>query len=953
MRKQANMVDSDEEDEDGNLLERSSSSEESMGKSDEDYEDGNISETSSKSSLDRGDENSTVENDDENLSEGEDSFSSFQPENQDDAMSLDGILQKTQHQISNGKPMSNKKCKSKNLKTKTKVTKTVSKKITMDLSSEENSDDSSTPPTSSKSDGDLRNTKFAVQPTPQCDAIMEKVVASNQNSDHPYENNLLRGSKSTSSSKNLKSPDQNQKDMGELNGRTKDIQSIDKVDPNTLHTEPSEFDVTISDPLLVKKEDTDIKLEIKEEIDSSDENKEDIKLYSIEDEPTDSMDFDDYQEDIGEDENVSDDTELGQCNIQSKRKGTKRKNEDDPSYSPRTKKQSRSSRTKNNNDQPEKTCVPNKTISRIDNKQSAVTATIKQGRLSKYPLAERNKESENSHLSEAQETNKKDTEVGAPKVLSVLGNTQSKSFNHTSANFQPFISLIPCDLIYTQPTEPKKKRGRPPKAKNAGSPKNIQNREKQTVNNVSTLLSAVSLRNSPRKPNEAIDLELSENDSDSPLNNLLKTEDSIIPTINQDDVFDDKDLLCLQQLGNPIVSSSNVQMTAKETNSFIADYLISHQKVFDDSFFQNILPGLSEFLMLCMDEFTELLVRNKKAGKFTSKELRQQEVKLAIQSFCEKISSYSEGFFPNFNSVMYKIDQNKTKKALMIAFVFFLANSLWIKTPKFKGQIHIIRKMLLCMCQIKKINSPFSLAVLTTHENMFNDELRLLLKILLVLQKKNVLAIPTTALPETSSNDSIEEVCESIISLSTNCSSLSDLKHSDIATQIVEIFKDDKQHNSQGIHENLNHVLCLLKPNNYESKSETPEESGFGSGLDHSLTQHDRGQVLAENLEQTQVGGLDSLFKSYYESTSITNEDVKSELDAVLSHSYNTQSADLTFPMPIDSAIKVEEVDCSSLVGFTENTTTKSCTTTIDLHNFIPESDEQDPERCEQDPLSF
>lgn len=953
MRKQARMVDSDEEDEDGNLLERSSSSEESMGQSDEDYEDGNISETSSKSSLDRGDDNSTVEDDNENLSEDKDFFSSFQPENQDDAKSLDGSVQKTQHQISNGKPLSNKKFKSKNLKTKTKVTKKVSKKSTKDLSSEENSDDSSTPPTSAKGDGDLRNIKFAVQPTPQCDAIMEKIVASNQNSEHPYGNTLLRGSKSTSSSKNLKSLDQNQKEMGELNDGSKDIQSINKVDPNTLLKEPSEFDVTIHDPLLVKKEEEDIKLEIKEEIDSSDENKEDIKLYSIEDEPTDLMDFDDYQEDIGEDENVSDHTELEQCNIQSKRKGTKRKNEDDPSYSPKTKKPSTSSRTKNNNDQQEKTCVSNKTISRIDYKQSAVTATRKQGRLSNYPLAERNKESDNNLLSEAQETNKKDTEVSAPKVLSILGNTQSKSFNYTSANLQPFISLIPCDLIYAQPTEPKKKRGRPPKAKNAGSPKNIQ---KETVNNVSTLLSSVSLRNSPRtkpKPNEAIDLELSENDSDSPLNNLLKTEDSIIPTINQDDVFDDKDLLCLQQLGNPIVSSSNVQMTAKETNSFIADYLISHQKVFDDSFFQNILPGLSEFLMLCMDEFTELLVRNKKAGKFTSKELRQQEVKLAIQSFCEKVSSYSEGFFPYFDSVMYKIDQNKTKKALMIAFVFFLANSLWIKTPKFKGQIHIIRKMLLCMCQIKKINSPFSLAVLTTHENMFNDELRLLLKILLVLQKKNVLAIPTTALPENSSNDSIEEVCESIISLSTNCSSLSDLKHSDIATQIVEIFKDDIQHNFQGIHGNLNNVLCMLKPNNYESKSETPEESGFGAGLSHSLTQHDRGRVLAENLDQTQVGGLDSLFKSYYESTRITNEDVKSELDAVLSHSYNTQSADLTLPMPIDSAIKVEEVDCSSLVEFTENTVAKSCTTTIDLHHFIPENDEQDPECCEQDPLSF
>lgn len=932
MRKQASMVDSDEEDEDGNLLERSSSSEESMGESDEDYEDGNISETSFKSSLVRGNDNSTIKSD-KHLSEDEDS-SNFQPENQDNTKSLNGSLQKTQAQVSKGKPTLNKKSKSKNLKT-TKVTKTVSKKSTKNLSSEENSDDST-----AKSDSDPRNSKFAVQPTPQCDAIMEKVV-SNQNSENPYENRLFRGSKSTNNSENLKSLHLNQSDMGELNDISKGIQAVNKVDPNTmLDTEQSETDITISDPLLVKKEETDIKLEIKEEYDSSDEYKEDTKQNSIEEESTDLIDFDDCQED----DNVSDSTELGQCSFpEIKRKGTKRKNEDDPYYFPKTKKQYTPSHTKNSNNQQEKTSVPNKTISKSENNQSEVTR--RQGRLSKCALVERDEEFENIHLSEAQGTNDKDTKVSAPKVLSGVGNTKRKIVDLTSLDLQPFISLIPCDLIYAQPTEPKKKRGRPPKAKNAGSPKNIQNHVKETtVSNVSTLSSAGSRRNPPRtklKPNEEIYLELSENDSaDSPLINLLKTEESVIPTIDQDDVFDDKDLLFLQQLDSPMVSSSTVQMTAKETNSFIADYLISHQKVFDDSFFQNILPGLSEFLMLCMDEFTELLVRNKKARKFTSKKLRQQEVKLAIQSFCEKISSYSDGFFPSFHSVMYKIDQNKTKKALMIAFVFFLANSLWIKTPKFKGQIHIIRKMLICMCQIKKINSPLSLAVLTTHENMFNDELRLLLKILLVLQNKNVLAIPTTALPETSSNGSIEEVCESIISLSTNCSSVSDLKHSDIATQIMEMFKAEKQHNSQGIHEDLNHVLCMLKPNNYESKSETPEESGFESGLNHSLTQQDRGLVLAENLEQTQVGGLDSLFKSYYESTSIINEDVKSELDAVLSHSYNTQSTDLTFPMPIDNAIKVEEVDCSSLVEFTENIINK---TSSDLDNFISENDEQDP----------
>lgn len=932
MRKQASMVDSDEEDEDGNLLERSSSSEESMGKSDEDYEDGNISETSFKSSLVRGNDNSTIKSE-KHLSEDEDS-SSFQPENQDNTKSLNGSLQKTQAQVSKGKPTLNKKSKSKNLKT-TKVTKTVSKKSTKNLSSEENSDDST-----AKSDSDPRNSKFAVQPTPQCDAIMEKVVVSNQNSENPYENRLFRGSKSTNNSKNLKSLHPNQSEMGELNDISKGIQAVNKDDPNTtLDTEQSETDITISDPLLVKKEETDIKLEIKEEYDSSDEYKEDIKQNSIEEESTDLIDFDDCRED----DNVSDSTELGQCSFpEIKRKGTKRKNENDPYYSPKTKKQYTPSHTKNSNNQQEKT-VPNKTVSRGENNQSEVTR--RQGRLSKYALVERDEEFENNHLSEAQGTNEKDTKVSALKVLSGVGNTQGKIVDLTSFDLQPIISLIPCDLIYAQPTEPKKRRGRPPKAKNAGSPKNIQNHVKETtVSNVSTLLSAGSRRNPPctkLKPNEEIYLELSENDSaDSPLINLLKTEESVIPTINQDDVFDDKDLLFLQQLDNPMVSSSTVQMTAKETNSFIADYLISHQKVFDDSFFQNILPGLSEFLMLCMDEFTELLVRNKKARKFTSKKLRQQEVKLAIQSFCEKISSYSDGFFPSFHSVMYKIDQNKTKKALMIAFVFFLANSLWIKTPKFKGQIHIIRKMLICMCQIKKINSPLSLAVLTTNENMFNDELRLLLKILLVLQNKNVLAIPTTALPETSSNGSIEEVCESIISLSTNCSSVSDLKHSDIATQMMEMFKDEKQHNSQEIHEDLNHVLCMLKPNNYESKSETPEESGFESGLNHSFTQHDRGLVLAENLEQTQVGGLDSLFKSYYESTSIINEDVKSELDAVLSHNYNTQSTDLTFPMPIDNAIKVEEVDCSSLVEFTENIINK---TSSDLDNFISENDEQDP----------
>lgn len=949
MRKQASMVDSEEEDEDGNLLERSSSSEESMGKSDEDYEDRNISETNSKSSLVRGSDNSTIESD-EHLSEDEDS-SSFQPENQDDTKSFNGSSQKTQAQIDNGKPTLIKKSKPKNLKTTTKVTKPVSKKNTKNLSFEENSDDSSAS-TTAKSDSDPRNSKFAVQPTPQCDAIMEKVVVSNQNSENPYENRLLRRSKSTNNSKNLKSLHPNQSGMGEINDISKGIQAINKVDPNiTLDTEQSETDITICDPLLVKKEETDIKLEIKEEYDSCDEYKEDIKQNSIEEESTNLIDFDDCRED----DNVSDDTELGQCSIQIKRKGTKRKNEDDPSYPPKTKKQYTPSHTKNSNNQQGKTSIPNKTISRNENKESEVTTTRRQGRLSKYSLVERNEEFENNHSSEAQGTNEKDTKVSAPKVLSGMGNTQRKIVNSTSFDLQPIISLIPCDLIYPQLTEPKKKRGRPPKAKNAGSPKNIQNRVKETtVSNVSTLLSAGSRRNSPRtklKPNEEIYLELSENDSaDSPLSNLLKTEESVIPTINRDDVFDDKDLLFLQQVDNPMVSSSTVQMTAKETNSFIADYLISHQKVFDDIFFQNILPGLSEFLMLCMDEFSELLVRNKKARMFTSKELRQQEVKLAIQSFCEKISSYSDGFFPSFHSVMYKIDQNKTKKALMIAFVFFLANSLWIKTPKFKGQIHIIRKMLICMCQIKKINSPLSLAVLTTQENMFNDELRLLLKILLVLQKKNVLAIPTTALSEISSNDSIEEVCESIISLSTSCSSVSDLKHSDIATQIMEIFKEEKQHNSQGIHEDFNHVLCMLKPNNYESKSETPEESGFESGLSHSLTQPDRGLVFAENLEQTQVGGLDSLFKSYYKSTSIINEDVKSELDAVLSHNYNTQSTDLTFPMPIDNAIKVEEEDCSSLVEFTENIITK---TPSDLDNFIPENDEQDPECCEQDPLSF
>lgn len=935
MRKQASMVDSDEEDEDGNLLERSSSSEESMGKSDEDYEDGNISETSSKSSLVKGNDNSTIESD-EHLSEDEDS-SSFQPENQDDTKSLNGSLQKTQAQVSKGKPTLKKKTKSKNLKTTTKVTKTVSKKSTKNLSSEENSDDST-----AKSDSDPRNCKFAVQPTPQCDAIMEKVVVSDQNSENPYENRLFRGLKSTNNSKNLKSLHTNQSEMGELNDIAKGIQAVNKVDPNTtLDTEQSETDITISDPLLVKKEEIEIKLEIKEEYDSSDEYKEDIKQNSIKEESTDLIDFDDCRED----DNVSDSTELGQCSIQHKRKGIKRKNEDDPYYSPKTKKQYTPSHTKNSNNQQEKTSVPNKTISRSENNQSEVTTTRRQGRLSKYALVERNEEFENNHSSEAQGTNEKETKVSAPKVLSGVGNTKRKIVDLTSLDLQPIISLIPCDLIYAQPTEPKKKRGRPSKAKNAGSPKNIQNHVKETtVSYVSTLLSAGSRRNLPctkLKPNEEIYLELSENDSaDSPLSNLLKTEESVIPTINQDDVFDDKDLLFLQQLDNPMVSSSTVQMTAKETNSFIADYLISHQKVFDDSFFQNILPGLSEFLMLCMDEFTELLVRNKKARKFTSKKLRQQEVKLAIQSFCEKISSYSDGFFPSFHSVMYKIDQNKTKKALMIAFVFFLANSLWIKTPKFKGQIHIIRKMLICMCQIKKINSPLSLAVLTIHENMFNDELRLLLKILLVLQNKNVLAIPTTALPETSSNSSIEEVCESIISLSTNCASVSDLKHSDIATQIMEMFKDEKQHNSQGIHEDLNHVLCMLKPNNYDSKSETPEESGFESGLNHSLTQHDRSLVLAENLEQTQLGGLDSLFKSYYESTSNINEDIKSELDAVLSHSYNTQSTDLTFPMPIDNAIKVEEVDCSSLVEFTENIIIK---TSSDLDNLISENDEQDP----------
>lgn len=935
MRKQASMVDSDEEDEDGNLLERSSSSEEFMGKSDEDYEDGNISETSSKSSLVRGNDNSTIQSD-EHLSEDED-YSSFQPEIQVDTKSLNGSLQKTQAQVSKAKPTLNKKSKSKNLKTTTKVTKIVSKKSTKNLSSEENSDDST-----AKNDSDPRNSKFAVQPTPQCDAIMEKIVVSNQNSENPYENRLFRGSKSTNNSKNLKSLHPNQSEMGELNDISKGIQAVNKVDPNTtLDTEQSETDITISDPLLVKKEETDIKLEIKEEYDSSDEYKEDMKQYSIEEESTDLIDFDDCRED----DNVSDSTELEQCSIQIKRKGTKRKNEDDPYYSPKTKKQYTPSHTKNSNNQQEKTSVPNKTISRSENNQSEVTTTGRQGRLSKYALVEGNEELENNHLSEAQGINEKDTKVNAPTVLSGVGNTQRKIFDLTSSDLQPIISLIRCDLIYAQPTEPKKKRGRPPKAKNAGSPKSIQNHVKETtVSNVSTLLSAGSRRNPPRtklKPNEEIYLELSENDSaESPLSNFLKTEESVIPTINQDDVFDDKDLLFLQQLDNPMVSSSTVQMTAKETNSFIADYLISHQKVFDDSFFQNILPGLSEFLMLCMDEFTELLVRHKKARKFTSKKLCHQEVKLAIQSFCEKISSYSDGFFPSFHSVMYKIDQNKTKKALMIAFVFFLANSLWIETPKFKGQIHIIRKMLICMCQIKKINSPLSLAVLTTHESMFNDELRLLLKILLVLRNKNVLAIPTTALPETSSNGSIEEVCESIISLSTNCSSVSDLKHSDIATQIMEMFKDEKQHNSQGIHEDLNHVLCMLKPNNYESKSETPEESGFESGLNHSLTQDHRGLVLAENLEQSQVGGLDSLFKSYYKSTSIINEDVKSELDAVLSHSYNTQSTDLTFPMPIDNAIKVEEVDCSSLVEFAENIINK---TSSDLDYFISENDEQDP----------
>lgn len=935
MRKQASMVDSDEEDEDGNLLERSSSSEESMGKSDEDYEDGNISETSSKSSLVRGNDNSTIQSD-EHLPEDED-YSSFQPEIQVDTKSLNGSLQKTQAQVSKAKPTLNKKSKSKNLKTTTKVTKIVSKKSTKNLSSEENSDDST-----AKNDSDPRNSKFAVQPTPQCDAIMEKIVVSNQNSENPYENRLFRGSKSTNNSKNLKSLHPNQSEMGELNDISKGIQAVNKVDPNTtLDTEQSETDITISDPLLVKKEETDIKLEIKEEYDSSDEYKEDMKQYSIEEESTDLIDFDYCRED----DNVSDSTELEQCSIQIKRKGTKRKNEDDPYYSPKTKKQYTPSHTKNSKNQQEKTSVPNKTISRSENNQSEVTTTGRQGRLSKYALVERNEELENNHLSEAQGINEKDTKVNAPTVLSGVGNTQRKIFDLTSSDLQPIISLIRCDLIYAQPTEPKKMRGRPPKAKNAGSPKSIENHVKETtVSNVSTLLSAGSRRNPPRtklKPNEEIYLELSENDSaESPLSNFLKTEESVIPTINQDDVFDDKDLLFLQQLDNPMISSSTVQMTAKETNSFIADYLISHQKVFDDSFFQNILPGLSEFLMLCMDEFTELLVRHKKARKFTSKKLCHQEVKLAIQSFCEKISSYSDGFFPSFHSVMYKIDQNKTKKALMIAFVFFLANSLWIETPKFKGQIHIIRKMLICMCQIKKINSPLSLAVLTTHENMFNDELRLLLKILLVLRNKNVLAIPTTALPETSSYGSIEEVCESIISLSTNCSSVSDLKHSDIATQIMEMFKDEKQHNSQGIHEDLNHVLCMLKPNNYESKSETPEESGFESGLNHSLTQDHRGLVLAENLEQSQVGGLDSLFKSYYKSTSIINEDVKSELDAVLSHSYNTQSTDLTFPMPIDNAIKVEEVDCSSLVEFAENIINK---TSSDLDNFISENDEQDP----------
>lgn len=928
MRKQARMIDSEEEDEDGNLSERSSksSSELSMGKSDEDYEDGNISETSSKSISVRSGGDSTVESDydDENLSEDEDSSSSFQPENQDETKSLDGSVQQTQRQISKAKPTLN----SKNLKKQSKVTKKGSKKSTKDLSSEENSDDSSTPSTSTKSNNDIRNSKFAVQPTPKCDSIMEKVVGSNLNSEHPNENRLLRGSKSNSNSK--------------------DIQAINKVDHNTLHTEQSETDLTISDPLLVKKEEIDIKLEIKEEIDSSDENKEDIKPYSIEDEPIDGMDFDDCQEDLREDINVSEDNELEQI----KRKRTKRKNEedDDPSYSSKTKKRSTPSHTKKNSNQKDKTCDPTVTISNIDYKQSGGTATRRQGRLSKYPLAERNKESENNLLSDALVTSKKDTKDSAPKALSGLGKTQRKGVNQTSSDIQPTTSEISCVSNDAQPTEPKKRRGRPPKAKNAQSPKSVQSKS------VPTPLSAGSRRNSPRtksKPTEVVDLESSEDYSDSPLTNLLKTEDSITPTINQDDVFDDKDLLCLQQLDNPVVSSSNVQtklgMTAKETNSFIADYLISHQKVFDGSFFQNVLPVLSEFLMLCMDEFTELLVRNKKAEKFTSKELRQQEVKLAIQSFCEKVLTYSEGFFPNFDSVMYKIDQNKTKKGLVIAFIFFLANSLWVKTPKFIGQIHTMRKMLVCMCQIKKINSPLSLAVLTTHDNIFNDELRLLLKILLVLQKKNVLAIPTTALPESSSNDSIEEVCESIISLSTNCSSLSDLKHSDIAAQIVEIFKDEKLHDSQEIHEDLNHVLCMLKPNNQESKSETSEESGFESGLSHSLTQHDRGQVLAENLEQTQVGGLDSLFQSYYKSTSITNEDIKPELEAVLSHSYNTQSTDLTFSMPIDNDVmKVEEVDCGSLVEFT-----KSCTTAIDLDHFIPENDDQDPELCEQDPLSF
>lgn len=930
MRKQACMIDSDEEDEGGNFLERGSSSKLSMGKSDEDYENGNISETISESSL--------VGSDDEdgNLSEDEDPSSSFQPENQDETKSLGGSVLNTQCQLSKGNPALNKK-----VKTKSEVSKTVSKKSTKSPITEENSDDSSAPSTSAKSECDFRYSKFAITPTPKCDSIMEKILASEKNKEYPFRNRLLLCSKSTHSFKNIKSPDPNKEEMGRLN-------SINEFDPNILHTEQSLTDITISESLLVKKEETDLKIAIKEEIDTSDEKKEDIKLYSIKEEPTDLMDFDDFLEDLREDENFSENAELGQCNIQSKIKRAKRKNEEDgSSSSPKTIKKSKQSHTKNNSNHKEKKCVPTKNIPKMDCKQGAVNATKRQGKFSTYPLAEQNKESDNSLLSDPLGTNKEDTEVSAPKVLSGLGNVERKNLDQISSDLLPIISLVRCDSNYTQLTEPKKKRGRPPKAKNAGSPKSIQSCIKETkVNSVSTRLSARSRQNSKctkLKQSKAIYLGLSENDSDPPLDNVLKIDDSIIPTINQDAVFDDKDLLCLQQLDDHVVSSLNVQMTAKEINSFIADFLISHQNVFDGSFFQNILPSLSEFLMLCMDEFSELLVRNKKADKFTSKELRQQEVKLAIQSFCEKVSTYSEGFFPYFDSVMYKINQNKTKKGLIIAFVFFLANSLWIKTPKFKGQIHAMRKMIICMCQIKKLNSPLCLAVLTTHENIFNDELRSLLKILLVLQEKNILAIPTTALPETSSNDSIEDVCDSIISLSTNCSN--DLTHYEIAAKIVEIFKDEDKRNPQGIHEELNHVLCMLKPNNHESKSEAPEESGFESSCSHSFTQHDRGLVLAENLGQTQVGGLDRLFESYYKSTSSTNEDVKSDLDSVLSHKYNTP-VHHTFPMPIDNIeMKVEEVDCDGNVELAENMIS-NCTPTVEIDSFIPED-------VEQDPLSF